>query len=369
MIRAEMKKAWSRPMTIIALLFACLLQVFYPFSNRDTSPRELSAEINKMSGPMNSSWDKTISARYKAEWGDSGPSDEEYGTLSAGQKALLYAMPYTDFSSMTDDLVAAMNQTYGRKTEQYYSGLKKAAESGRLIFGISPAAESMSDQSTVGIGFLLFMLLFSCSLFAGERNEGMAPLQATAHDGRRRLFFSKCLACQISALIVWISENAVYALTLTYLYGWGNLSAVCQGYNKNYCPYPLSEGQFLLAVLLMGFAASQAAALLFFLLSYIPAGVQQIFALEFFALVLPALARYFLDIGPLALWIPCLMNCRALLDRLCLLQIGSAEIPYWMLAVSETGIIIILSVFIVRFLGRKAERAQVQEHELNEVRI
>ena len=68
-------------------------------------------------------------------------------------------------------------------------------------------------------GFLIFMILLCIDQFSGEKETGMFAMQRVSKHGRRKLFQTKLLVCQLSAFLI--------AVALTYTLRGGECTAMC----------------------------------------------------------------------------------------------------------------------------------------------
>lgn len=355
MLKAELRKTWSKPLVIVAFGLVCLAQVVYVSMNHNSGTKELASAYNTIGGQMDDSWRASIYAQYDKLWEAPPQSPEDLWDATPEQRAILTAYDYTFFTEMLDGYVAALEQVYGDAAVEAYSDLRTASENGELIFGSSPAGESMANQYMVAWGFLIFMILLCVDQFSGEKDIGMVPMQAVTKQGRRKLFRTKQLVCQISAIFVWVASNLVYALTLTFYYGWGNLQSVIQDFSFNACPYNWNTEEFLAVTLVVGLIASQLTALVIFLLARIGGSTQRSFALMGGVLVLPYLIAFMTDNMWLALWLPCLMNNRWLWTGLRLIPLGSMYIPLWAIAGVELVLIAVIAAVILCRIMKNAE--------------
>lgn len=355
MLRAELRKTWTRPLIIVSFLLVCIAQVVYVSMNYNSGPKELSAYYNSFGGQMNEEWRNSIYAQYEKLWESPPESMENIWDASLAQRAILTAYEYTFFTDMLDSFVDQLTDTYGNDAVKSYADLRSASEKGELMFGFSPAGESMANQYMVAWSFLIFMILLCVDQFSGEREIGMVPMQSVSKHGRKKLLQAKLLVCQISAFIVWAVSNLVYALALTIYYGWGNLQSVIQDFNFNACPYTWNTGEYLAVILMISLLASQLTALIIFLLARVGNTTQRSFALMGGVLVLPYLLAFLTDNTLLALWLPCLINNQWLWNDLRLLGIGGINIPLWVIAGVEFVMIAGIIIFLLHRFLRTAE--------------
>lgn len=341
MLRAELRKTWSRPLILVSFVIVCLIQVIYVFSNYSEETKELSDAYNTLSGTMNDYWRNDILEQYEQLWEVPPESAEDIWMATPEQKAILTAYEYVYFTELLDSYVESIGNLYGKTAEISYSRLRTASENGELIFGTSPAGEIMTDQYMITWGFLIFMILLCVDQFSGEKETGMITLQRVSKYGRKKLFQTKLGVCQLSAFFVWTACNLVYAITLTFCYGWGNLQSVIQDFSLNACPYNWSSGKYLSVVLIIGFITSQLTALVIFLLARAGRTTQRSFALMGGTLVLPYLFAFFTDCTWLALWLPCLIHNKWLWNGLRLFKLGNIYIPLWCIAGLELIIVAI----------------------------
>lgn len=355
MLKAELRKTWSRPLTIAAFALVCLAQVIYVSMNYNSGTRELSRTCNSFGGQMDDAWRQTIHTRYDELWKTQPQPAEDLWDATLEQQAILIAYDYTFFTEMLDSFVASLENVYGDTATNAYAELRDASVNGELIFGSSPAGESMANQYMVAWGFLIFMILLCVDQFSGEKDIGMVPMQSVAKRGRRWLFSTKLLVCQFSALIVWSAANLTYAIVLVYYYGWGNLQSVIQDFIFNACPYNWNTGEYLAVTLMTGLIASQLTALVIFLLARVGGSTQRSFALMGGVLVLPYLLAFLTDNMWVALWLPCLMNNQWLWSGLRLLPLGKGYIPLWATVGVELVLIAAIAAVILHRFVEKAE--------------
>jgi hypothetical protein len=333
MLKNELYKAWSKPLTRTVFLIVCLVQILYVPVVAVPASTELVSACNEMGGAMDETWQNTIQAMYESNF--QGAAPEDYWNLSSEDKAILLAEEYTAFTDMLDQYTESLKSVYGEKAEQAYSKLRAASESGGLVFGLSSAGVRMVDQSILSWSYLIFMILFSADLFSGERSANMMPLQAVTRNGRKKMFWVKGTTCQLSAAFVWIAANLCYGLSLTFFCGWGDLKSVVQDFSYNFCPYNWNIGQFLTVNLLTGFAASQVTAAIQFLLACTSRNITSAFARMSGILVLPYFLACVTKNPWLSLWVPCLMNGQWLWSDLHLLKVGNVCINLWCIAGAE----------------------------------
>jgi len=352
MLRAELRKTWSRPLIVTVFILVCLSQVIYVFTNHNSGIKELSAAYNAFGGQMDDSWRNSIYDQYEQLWEVPPESMEDIRNATLEQKAILTAYDYSFFTEMLDRYVDALVDEYGDLAVAAYSNLRTASEKGELVFGSSPAGEIMANQYMITWGFLIFMVILCVDQFSGEKDLDMIPIQSVSKQGRRKLFWTKLLVSQLSAFIAWAATNLVYALTLTAFYGWGNLQSVIQDFTFNACPHNWNTVRYLTVVLILSLFASQLTALVVFLLARIGKSTQRSFALMGGTLILPYLLAFLTDNIWLALWLPCLINNQWLWNGLRLLRLGNRFIPLWIIAGAELMLIAVIAVFILwRFLN------------------
>ena len=350
MLKAELKKTWSRPLIFWAFIMVCMLQVLYVVVNYSEETKVMAEAYNDVGGQMDDTWRMNILLQYEQLCKSSPEVLEDIWMATKEQRAILLAFEYVHFTELLDHYVEALENAYGEAAQAAYSRLRTASEHGELIFGVSVAGECMADQYMVTWGFLIFMILLCIDQFSGEKETGMFAMQRVSKHGRRKLFQTKLLVCQLSAFIVWAVSNLVYAITLTICYGWGNLQSVIQDFSLNACPYNWNTGQYMMVVLIVGFITSQVTALVIFLLAKAGRTTQRSFVLMGGILVLPYLFVFLVDSVWLALWLPCLMHNKWLWNGLRLIQLGDCNIPMWGIA----GVEIVLIVTIVAVLLRRS---------------
>lgn len=309
MLRAEFEKIWSRPFIRIAFLLVCFSQVLYTFMNYNPNLKD---------------------------------AENIY--------------EYNSFTATLDEYTNRLKDVYGDYVVEAYANLREASEQGKLVFGSSPAGNIMTNQNGIALAFMVFMMLICVDLFSGEKEMGMNSMQKVTRYGRKKLFQTKLLVCQISACVVWAAANLSFAITLTMVYGWGNVRSVVQDFQFNACPYNWSTGEFLIVVLICGFLASQLTALMIFLLSYYTNSTQKAFVVMGGTMLLPYLLAFFLNNIKLAMWIPCLMNSSWLWKGLHLIRFQKTYIPMWSIAIIECIFVGIISLLILRcFIKQQKE--------------
>ena len=355
MLKAELRKTWSRPLVMIAFFLVCLAQVVYVSVHYNSGTRALCDAYNDFGGQMNDAWRASIHTQYDALWEAPPQSPDDLWEATVPQRAILTAYDYTFFTQKLDSYAAALAEVYGNAAVDAYAELRAASENGELIFGSSPAGEAMADQYMVTWGFLIFMMILCVDQFSGEKDMGMVPMQSVTKRGRQKLFQTKLLVCQLSALLVWSAANLVYALTLTFLYGWGNLQSVIQDFNFNACPHHWNIGEYLAVTLLTGLLASHLTALVIFLLSRLGGSTQRSFALMGGFLILPYLIAFMTNQTWLALWLPCLINNGWLWCNLLLLKLGGSFIPLWTIPAIE---MIVAAGIVITALWHYAKKAE-----------
>ncbi len=333
MLKNEWQKIWSKPLTCVLFALVLLVQVLYVPMTAAPESRAFSDALNGLGGPMDDAWRDRIGAMSGSVPQETEP--EERWTLSCEDRALLLAKQYLVFPLLLEEHAEALRDSYGEAAGQAYEGLRRAYDAGRLIFGHSPSAELLTDQSVLSWSFLFFMILLGTDLFAGESAANMSALQAASKDGRRKLFRAKGLAYALSAAFVWLTANLCYALSATVFCGWGNLRSLVQDFAVNSCPYPWNAGRFLAVILLGDFAASQVTALLLFLLSAACRSISGSFAAMCGVTVLPYFLACELKLPWLLLWIPSLMDGRWFFCDYAACRVGAGFLPLWGIAGAE----------------------------------
>lgn len=343
MLKAEFKKTWSRPLVFWAFLVVCLVQVLNVVMNFSIDTKRTTETYNDIGGQMDAIWKNDICMQYEKLCDNAPEAVEDIWLATDEQRAVLMAFEYVHFTDLLDNYVASLDDIYEETAHSAYSKLRTASENGELVFGVSVAGEYMTDQYMITWGFLIFMILLCIDQFSGERETGMEAMQRVTKYGRGELFWAKLMTCQLSAIIVWVTSNLVYATTLSICYGWGNLQSVIQDFSLNACPYNWNTGQYMMVVLLIGLVVSQVTALLIFLMAKFGRTAQRSFALMGGVLVLPYLLAFLVDSVWIAMWVPCLMNNNWLWNGLRMIQFGDICIPLWSIA----GVEIILAVAII----------------------
>lgn len=367
MLKAELRKTWSRPLVIIAFLIICFVQVYYVTSNYNPNTREASNLYNKLGGVMARSWSDRVHDRFDELWPTPPQSNEEIWNATLEQSVILDIYDATFFTELLDRYVESAKNYYGTdpdfdlsRIDHAYAPLRKASENGTLIYGMSPTASCMTNQYMVTWCFLIFMTILCVDQFSGEKQTGMVPMQNVTKQGRRKLFRAKFAVCQLSALFVWVICNVLYAVSLTVAYGWGNLESIVQDFNYNACPYTWNAGQFLAVVLTVSFIASQVVAALIFLLARIGGSTQKSFALMGGLLILPYLIAFQADIPAFYVWLPCLMHGSWLWTGLRYWKVLGIYVQPWQIGVVE---LILVSGLVALGLRRFEQLAECADEQ------
>lgn len=367
MLRAELRKTWSRPLIIIAFIIICLTQVFYVASNYNPNTREASALCNELGGFMDDSWADRVHETFRELWPTPPQSNEDIWNAKLEQSMILDIYDATFFTELLDGYVESAKAYYGEdpdfdlsRIDDAYAGLREASVKGELIYGMSPTASCMTNQYMVTWCFLIFMTILCVDQFSGEKQTGMVPMQYVTKQGRQELFRSKFAVCQLSALFVWVVCNGLYAIALTIAYGWGNLQSIVQDFNYNACPYVWNAGQFMAVVLIVSFVSSQVVAALIFLMARIGGSIQHSFALMGGLLILPYLIAFHVDIPAFYVWLPCLMHGSWLWTGVRYWKVLDSYIQPWQIGAIELILIGGLVGIGLRRYARLAERADEQ---------
>ncbi len=351
MLKNELQKIWSKPLTCVLFALVLLVQILYVPMMADPESRAFSDALNELGGPMDDAWRERIGSAD----GPKPPAPGEGPELSCEERALLLAKQYLAFPLLLEEHAAALSGTYTEAAGRAYESLREAFDAGRLIFGHSPAAELLTDQSVLSWSWLLFMILLGADLFACEGAAHMSALQAASKDGRRKLFRAKGLSFQLSAAFVWLAANLSFALSAAVFCGWGSLRSLVQDFVLNSCPYPWNAGQFLAVVLLCDFAASQVTALLLFLLAAVSRSLTGAFAAMCGAAVLPYFLACELKTTGLLLWLPALMNGSWLFSDYSAWRVGGSCLPLWSLAGAELVLMAAAAGLILRRISISRE--------------
>lgn len=367
MLRAEWRKTWSRPLVIIAFVIICLVQVYYVVSNHNSNTREVSELYNELGGVMDKSWYDRVHKRFEKLWPTPPQTNEDIWNATLEQSVILDIYDATFFTERLDDYVESAKSFYGQdpdfdlsRIEDACSDLREASEKESLIYGWSPAASAMTDQYMVTWCFLIFMTVLCVDQFSGEKQTGMVPMQNVTKQGRRKLFRAKFAVCQMSALLVWVVCNGLYAVSLTVAYGWGNIASIVQDFTYNACPYTWNFGAYMTVVLLVSFIASQVVAALIFLLARIGGSTQKSFALMGGLLILPYLIAFQADIPAFYVWLPCLMHNSWLWTGLKYWKVLGFYVQPWQIGAVELILVSGLVALGMRHFGKLAESADKQ---------
>lgn len=350
MLRAELRKTWSRPLLLLAFALVCIAQVHYVVGNYSPYTRQFSDAANQFGGQMDETWKQSVFAEFDRLWPTPPQTSEDYRNATAEQNAILSAHDAAFFTEQLDAYAQSAKDFYGTdpdfdvdRIDAALAELRKSSEKGALVFGYSPAGAQMSSQYMVTWGFLIFMMILCGDQFAGELNTGMMPMQDVTKEGRKKLLRTKFLVCQISGLFVWVVCNGLYVLSLTLAYRLGNLSSIVQDFSYNFCPYSWTTGEFMAVVLLFGLIASQLVSAFMFLLARMGKTLQKSFALIGGSMVLPYLIAFQADLPVFYIWLPCLMHNSWLWTGVKYWKVLGCYIEPWLLAVGEMIVIAALT--------------------------
>ena len=364
MLRAELRKTWTRPMVVITFVLVCLAQVFYVTTNYRADSRAATEAYHAFGGAMDEGWKRSVHEKFEELWPTPPQTTEYLWNATMEQRAILTAYDYTFFTDMLDNYVEGLKGYYGvdpnfdvTLVDAAYADLRTASENGELVFGMSPFGNSMANQYMIAWGFLIFMTILCVDQFSGEKVTGMTPMQHATKQGRQRLFWTKFRVCQVSALAVWLVINTVYGLTLLCCYGWGDLRSVVQDFNYNACPYDWNTGEFMSVVLSVSLVVSQMAAVVIFLLARVSGSTQRSFALIGGVLILPYLIAFQADLPGISLWLPCLMHGGWLWSGLRFWKVFGLYVQPWQLAAAEMVILTAASIPALRHFANLAESA------------
>ncbi len=363
MLRAEWKKIWSRPVMWLALAAVLLAQVLGGMVLVPPGIRETAAQVNVWAGPMDEPWKAGVLDAYDRVWNGQEPSPEAYWAAAPEERAILTVVPDTEFAARLEDYVQRLKQWYAAdsafdlgKIETAYEPLRTAAQQERLRFGLSPAGSILAKQSVMAWSMVLFLLLLCSNQFAVETATAMEPLQSVSRHGRKRLFLAKLWVCLLSAALVWLLGNGVYALTLTAAAGWGVLSGTIQDFQFQSCPFVWSTGTHLLVNLAVGLAASLLLALWMFLLSGWSGTLLRAFAVNGLVFVLPMLLGRHLQMPLLGLWISNLVDNRHLWTDWITWRLGGLYVHPWTAAGAEGLLLLLGGILAVRARLTKERR-------------
>lgn len=328
MLKAEWKKTWARPMIRIAFLMICLVPALSVRMQYSAWTRDYYHALNAYAGPMDENWKSAILSAYDTAFEtDNAPED-----LSKELQALAAAREYAFMDQTLEDHIARLTEAYGAGAQSAHAALLKKAQSGKLVFGRSALGENMTNQYLVGWCALIFMILIGVDQFSGERDAFMTEMQAVTLQGRKALYRAKLGVMMLSALTGYLATNLCFFMALMIHYGPGRLDGLVQNFITNACPWPMSIGQYLLAVLGMGLAACLLTAMVIFLLASHGKSTQQSFALMAGATALPYWLAFTANLPYLALWLPDLMNGQWLFASYLPVKIGGITLEMWMLA-------------------------------------
>lgn len=363
MLRSEFRKTWSRPVLLGVLIAACLAQILYVSFRLQPDIREVSQANNAYAGTMDDAWRERVLRDFDSVWGGTEPSQDAYWLASHEERAVLSALGDVYFTEKLDRYVDALKAKYSTdpqfdlmKIDAAYAKLRAASEADALGYGVSPAANSMTDQMLICWSFVFVMMILCVDQFSGEKTTGMECVLSTTRNGRKKLFWTKFTVCQLSALMVWMLCNGVYAVTLTAKAGWGVLSGIIQDFAFNACPFVWNSGQRLAVVLSFGLIASQLVAMVMFLISSVSKTAMCGFSIITVATVIPMLMAKQLDIYWIQLLLPCLMHNAPMWSGWAAWRIGQIYFTPWTIATIEVIVIGSIGIWALRRGACRAEQ-------------
>lgn len=362
MLKAEWQKAWSQPSTLFLLVIVCVSQIVFAGISMDGNAKEHAKLYNKYAGAMDNAWKQQIGKQYEQLWptGFLGDS-EEYFDATEEQRMIINVINYVDFTTMLDNHVIALKNSLSADThydlsrvDNAYKKLREASEQGQLSFGVSPAAEGMTIQTMVNWAFVLFMLYFGVNQVATETSNEMLPLLAVSKKGRKTLFRTQYMVFQLSALVVWFIANVTFAITLTYLGGWGSMDSLVQDFQLNSSPYTWNAGQVMFVVLAGSLLSSQVIANTIFCLVRLSKHSMVGFSIGAGVLILPLMIALYKKSVGIALLLPCLMQNNWMWSSYREFRIGNFYIKPWQIAVIE-----LIFVMLMTGIWRKKQESKL----------
>lgn len=360
MLSAEFRKTWSHPVLWVALIAACLAQFLYVTTFFNPDFKEFAKACNAYAGTMDDAWQERILSDFNTIWNGTMPEPQEYWDAPQEQRSVLAALESSRFSNNLEQCIAGLKAYYGQdpdfdlgQIDAAYSHLRTEAQAGKLNYGISPAGSFMVKQHMVTWCFVLFMMILCIDQFSSEQATGMDAVQLTSKRGRKQLYWTKLAVCQLSASIVWLVCNGVFAAVLTVKAGWGIMNGVIQDFTFNASPFAWNSAQYLSVVLTMSFFVSQIVALVIFCLANMGKSATHTFGLIGAVFVFPMLMAKPLDSLLLYLWLPNLMDNAQLWTNWSAWRIGQMYIQPWMLAITE---LVVVLVFVLYAIGRRADQ-------------
>lgn len=361
MLKAEWRKAWNRPAVILLFGLVCAVQIIYAWIVMDSDAGMRAAQYNRYSGFMDEEWRETISEEYDRLWSDPDPDcPEEPGRISLEQYIILDVKRYTDFTGMTDRHAATLELALSAdpgfdtaRVETAYEKLREASESGRLLFGVSPAAEGMTEQTMINWAFVFFMLWYGMSQVSAERTTGMVPVLEASREGREKLFRVQFMVFQLSALLVWSAANAALAAVLTFRAGWGVPGSLTQDFLFNSSPCVWNAWQTMAVVLLGSLVSSQVIAAVIFCLVRIGKNTLSGFVLGAGVLILPLIFSIYHKTVWVSLLLPCLMQNKWMWMDYMEIRAGRLYLSPWQIAAAE---LIAVTLMAGLWLGSRRKR-------------
>jgi len=297
------------------------------WQNNLPADRETREGYQKYSGVMDEKWREMI----RKEWEGTG-ENKRSGVL--GQAYL-----YSDFQGVLESAVESMKEELAARDPGYDTGrVSRAYEAlgraGNLQFGPSQSFFAMiSNMKFIKDCTILFLILLCGTIFTGERETGMDALVAVSRNGRKRLFWRKFIACQVSSLFLWLAMNGLAAGTIWFRMGWSGLEGVVQDFTFNVSPFPWNQREYLWVVGLTGLAACQlVSAVAFFIGCLAKSSVQSVLG-AFCILFLPVAAYSLFDV--MRAFFPNFLSGDYLWNHYSEWRIGPWYIPEWKMALIQ----------------------------------
>lgn len=363
MLKAEWRKVWNRPVAGGLLILVCLVQVICVFIMVDPDTGSTAALYNRYGGVMDEEWREKVLEEYDRLW-SRGTSDHAEETEGSSQELNIIqdVKRYTDFTGMTDDHVASLKQFLSAdpgydtgRVEIAYEKLRKTSEDGLLVFGVSPAAEGMTEQSMVNWAFVFFMLWFGITQVSAERTTGIDPILRVSRNGREKLFRVQFTVCQLSALLVWSAANAALAAALSFRTGWGIPGCLTQDFLFCASPFVWNEWQVMAVVLSGSLISGQVIAAVIFCLVRIGKNTLSGFILGAGVLILPLIFSMYHKAVWTALLLPCLMQNKWMWMNYREFRVGRFYFQPWQIAAAE----LIAMIFMVGMWMRSRRKRNV----------
>ena len=100
MLKAELKKTWSRPLIFWAFIMVCMLQVLYVDTNYSEETKVMAEACNDAGGQMDDTWRTNILLQYEQHYKSSPEVLEDIWMATKEQRAILIAFEYVHFTEL-----------------------------------------------------------------------------------------------------------------------------------------------------------------------------------------------------------------------------------------------------------------------------